>query len=339
MATEKQNSINLFISPNDKEILKKEEIIFIDLIPSSEALVLLSINNNIFLCHFSNDSFKISRKLVNIINNPKSKINSCYFCNGNKNILLLFCDELNIVEYTIDRGYISHIYYNSLGHSFLFKMNTQKCSNPQYGISNFCILKDQEIKVWNTLKYNKSNVLCVPDIKCFSYDSTGVVLYVSGKNSNNNFFLGVIKFVNEYECKEIFFKILDFIESKVEIDYLDIFDNNIFMFDKISNTIYIFKNYPINKFDFLMTINKIICPKLFIPFIGEKTFDEFGIICVDFNQSKKKYYKFSYGTNRVTEGEIDLDIKETFYFKENIIDKGILLVFDNSSKELKKYLI
>ena len=67
MATEKQNSINLFISPNDKEILKKEEIIFIDSIPSSEALVLLSINNNIFLCHFSNDSFKISRKLLMLL--------------------------------------------------------------------------------------------------------------------------------------------------------------------------------------------------------------------------------------------------------------------------------
>lgn len=339
MATEKQNSINLLISPNDKEVMTKEEIIFIDSIPSGETLVLLSSNNNIFLCHISNDSFKITKKLVNIINNPKSKINSCYFCNGNKNILLLFCDELNIIEYTIDRGYISHIYYNSLGHSFLFKMNSQKNSNPQYGISNFCILKDQELKVWNTLKYNKSNVLCVPDIKCFSYDSTGVVLYVSGKNSNNNCFLGVIKFMNEYECKEIFFKTLDFVEPVVEIDYLDIFDNNIFMFDKISNNIYIFKNYPINNFDFSMPLNKIICPKLFVPFIGEKTLYEFGIICVDFKQKKKKYYKFSYSTNRVTEGEIDLDIKETFYFKENINDKGLLLTFDNGTKKLKKYLI
>ena len=136
MATEKQNSINLFISPNDKEILKKEEIIFIDSIPSSEALALLSINNNIFLCHFSNDSFKISRKLVNVINNPKSKINSCYFCNGNKNILLLFCDELNIVEYTIDRGYISHIYYNSLGHSFLFRYLQSKINKLKWTPKN-----------------------------------------------------------------------------------------------------------------------------------------------------------------------------------------------------------
>ena len=152
MATEKQNSINLFISPNDKEILKKEEIIFIDSIPSSEALVLLSSNNNIFLCHISNDSFKISRKLVNVINNPKSKINSCYFCNENKNVLLLFCDEINIIEYTIDRGYISHIYYNSLGHSFLFKMNSQKNSNPQYGIRNFCNFKGSRNKSMEYLK-------------------------------------------------------------------------------------------------------------------------------------------------------------------------------------------
>ena len=340
MAAEKQDSINLIISPNDKEIIKKEEIIFIDSIPSSEALVLLSSNNNIFLCHISNDSFEISRKLVNVINNPKSKINSCYFCNGDKNVLLLFCDELNIIEYTIDRGYISHIYYNSLGHSFLFKMNSQKKQKLQNEIRNFTILKNQEIKVWNTLKYNKSNVLCIPDIKCFSYDNTGVVLYVSGKNNSNKItFLGVIKFVNEYECKEIFFKTLDFVEPKVEIDYLDIFDNNIFMFDKISKTIYILKNYPINKFDFLIPLNKIICPNLFIPFIGEKSLYEFGIIYVDFKNKIKKYLKFSYETNRITEGVTDLDIKEIFYFKENINDKGILLAFDNVSKELKKYLI
>lgn len=145
--------------------------------------------------------------------------------------------------------------------------------------------------------------------------------------------------MNEYECKEIFFKTLDFVEPVVEIDYLDIFDNNIFMFDNISNNIYILKNYPINNFDFSMPLNKIICPKLFVPFIGEKTLYEFGIICVDFKQKKKKYYKFSYSTNRVTEGEIDLDIKETFYFKENINDKGLLLTFDNGTKKLKKYLI
>lgn len=339
MDSEKQNSISLFISQSDKELLKNEEIIFIDSIPSSEALVLLSSKNNIFLCQITNDSCKITRKLVKVINNPKSKINSCYFCNGNKNVLLLFCDELNILEYTIDRGYISHIYYNSLGPSFLFKMNNQKISNSKNEISNFCILKENEVKVWNTLKYNKSNVLCVPDIKCFSYDSTGVVLYVSGKNSNNKYFLGVIKFVNEYECKEIFFKTLDFIESKVDISYLDIFDNNIFMFDEKSNTIYILKNYPINKFDFLVPLNKIICPKLFIPFIGEKTLYEFGIIYVDFKSQIKKVLKLSYGTNRVKEGDIDLDIKETFYYKENINGKGVMLVFDNVSKELKKTLI
>ena len=77
----------------------------------------------IFKTYLSSDYYKVimnSKPVItifelmkDIINNPKSKINSCYFCNGNKNILLLFCDELNIIEYTIDRGYISHIYYNS----------------------------------------------------------------------------------------------------------------------------------------------------------------------------------------------------------------------------------
>ena len=57
-------------------------------------------------------------------------------------------------------------------------MNCQKNSNPENGIRNFCVFKDGELNVWNTLKYNKSNVLYIQDINCFSYDTTGILLYI-----------------------------------------------------------------------------------------------------------------------------------------------------------------
>ena len=36
----------------------------------------------------------------------------------------------------------------------------------------------------------------------------------------------IIKFIDEYECKEIFYKNLTFLDSKTNIDYINSFDVN-----------------------------------------------------------------------------------------------------------------
>ena len=135
-------------------------------------------------------------------------------------------------------------------------MNWQKNLNTENRIKNFCILKKGELRVWNTLNFNKSNILCIQDAICFSYDCTGVALFILGKSiDKNSYYLSVVKFINEYSCQELYFKFLDFLESKIDINYIDIFDNIIMMCDKSFKTIYILKAYPINKFDFIISLN------------------------------------------------------------------------------------
>ena len=325
----------------DKKELENEKIIFIDYTLSNNSLIFLSSNNNIYLCHITEDSLEIIKKLVNIINNTKIRINKCYFCNEDKNYLLLFCDDYNILEYSIERDYISHIYYNSLGDFFIFKMNCQKNSNPENGIRNFCVFKDGELNVWNTLKYNKSNVLYIQDINCFSYDTTGILLYIVGKNNSKKiYFLSAIKFISEYECKEIYYKLLDFIDFKLDINYIDTFDDNIIMFDRISCNIYILKNYPINKFDFIIPLNyKNRDLPLILPFVEENLSHEFGLLFINFKEEKKKLININYKSKHIRNVDINLIIKKTFYFKENTKGKGLLFVFNDLTKELKKYLL
>lgn len=332
----------LSLSNSEKIDILKEKIIYIDFILSSNTLLLLSSNNIIYICQTEENSIKITKKLLNIINNSEININMCHFCNEDKNVLLLFCDDYNIYEYNIDRAYISHIYYNILENQYLFKMNCQKNSNPQNGIKNFGIFKEGELKIWNSLLYNKSNVLCIQDIKCFSYDCTGVVIYVLGKSSKSLYYLSVIKFINEYECKEIYFKILNFIEVEKDINYLDLFDNNIIMSDREFGKIYILKNYPINKFDFISTINKNnIIPPLLFPFIGENRLYQFGILYINFNDKSQKIINICYMNSNISYKDINIDLKEDTpkYFKESTNGKSLLLIFDDLKKELKNYLI
>jgi len=342
MEPKKLLSTDLILSDSDKPELLKEKINFIDFISSNNCLLLLSSNNIIVICEVSdNNSIKIKKKLVNSINNTEINITMCYFCNQDKNLLLLFCDDYNIYEYTIDRAYISHIYYNILGDTFLFKYNWQKNSNPENGIKNFCIFNEGEIKIWNCLQYNKSNILCIQDIKCFSYDCTGIVIYVLGK-SLTTYYISVIKFINEYDCKEIFFKSLNFIDLKRDINYMDIFDNNIIMSDRELGNLYILKNYPLNKFDFIININKNNkIPPLLFPFIGENKLYQFGIIYINFNENKQAIINICYKSNRMNFNNINIDLKSDSikYFKENPDGKGLLLVFDDIKKELKKYII
>jgi hypothetical protein len=332
-------SKDLPLSENDKKKLLKENIIFINYSLTNNSILLLSSNNIIYLCQIIDDYLRIIKKLVNIINNSQTKLYNCYFCNENKNIILLFCDDYNIYEYTLDREYISHIYYNSLGDSFLFKMNCQKNRNPENEIRNFCILKNCELNVWNTLKFNKSNVLCVQDVNCFSYDCTGVVIYVLGKSIKNSYYLSLIKFINEYEYKEIYFKLLDFVELKLDINYLDIFDNNIIMSDKKFSNIYILKNYPINRFEFIINLNnKDGIPLSFFPFIGQNPLYQLGILFMG-NNKRPKILNICFKTKKFNIVETQINIQNSYFFNENVKGKGVLLAFDDINKQLTKYFI
>ena len=338
--------INLSFNKLDKEELIEENIIFIDYTTSNNNLLLLSSNNIIFLCEVSENSIKISKKLRDIVFNVELKkidIINCYFCNEDNNTLLLLCNDQNIYEYSIKRDYISHIYYNVLGDNFIFKMNCQKNSNPENGIKNFCIFNNIELNVWNTLQYNKSNILTVKDAISFSYDCTGIAIYFLGKNSNskNPYFLSVFKFINEFESKEIFFKELDFLEKKVNIDYLDVFDNNIIMTDIKSGFIYILKNYPINKIDFiipLIILNNNL-PDLMIPFIGENHLYQYGLLLIKFKENKQKIFNICYKSNKISTKFEECKFYNIIYFKENNNCKSLLFSFDNEHKIIIKYLI
>ena len=214
----------LSFTSEDKNKLINEKIIFIDIAPKNNLLLLLSSHNTFYVCQISQKILAIKKKFENVIEDP-IKINKSYFCNENPNNILLLSDNRNIYEWTIDREYISHIYYDVLGESYEFKMNCQKnVSNENY-IQNFCVFQENKIDVWNTMKYNKKNVMHIENVNCFSYDSTGLLLYYIEKLIQK-YYIRVIKFVDEYECNEIYYKTLLFQDSKINIDYINCFDIN-----------------------------------------------------------------------------------------------------------------
>lgn len=326
-----------FIS-DDKNKLINEKIIFIDFSPKNNLLLLLSSLNNIYICEISNDSIQIKKKFESIIDKD-IKINKSYFFNEDPNLLLLLCDNYNIYEFTIDREYISHIYYDILGDSYDFKMNCQKNSNNENNIKNFCIYKDNGVNVWNSLKYNKKNVLTMENINCFSYDNTGLLIYLVGKLNQKNY-LKVFKFIDEFDCKEIYNKSLNFLDSKAKnIDYINSFDVNIIIADRNLGKMFILKNYPIKGIEFEISLNN--SSELYFPFIGSNRLFQFGILCLNIKESEQKVINFCFQLEKNEKNieNIKLKISDLFYFKESISEKGLLLEFDDLKKELKKYTL
>lgn len=323
-----------FIYENESKIILDENIIFIDFSLKNNSLLLLSSNNTFYICEMNNNAIIIKNKFERIID-KNIKINKCYFCNENPNLILLLCDNFNILEWNVEREYISHIYYDVLGDNYEIKMNCQKRLNFENSIQNLCILKDGEINVWNTMQYNKKNVLNAKDIKCFSYDSTGLLLYFVEK-LNQKYSIKAFKFIDEYECKELYIKILSCFDSKVNIGYLNIFDVNIIMSDTSSRKIYIFKNHPINKIEFDISINK---SELCFSLDDKNPLFGFKILCLNIKEDEQKLITFNYNPKEHNIKKIKLSISNLYYFKERINEKGLLLVFDNIKKELKQYEI
>ena len=324
-----------FVS-DDKNIIINEKIIFIDFSLKTNLLLLLSSHNSIYICEISNDSIKIKKKFESIVDKD-IKINKSYFFNEDPNLLLLLCDNYNIYEFTIDREYISHIYYDILGDSYDFKMNCRKNSNSENNIKNFCIHKDNGINVWNSLKYNKKNILTMENINCFSYDNTGLLIYLVGKLNQKNY-LKVIKFIDEFDCKEIYNKNLNFLDSKAKsIDYINSFDINIILADKNLGKMFILKNYPIKGIEFEISLNNN--SQLYLPFIGSNRLFQFGILCLNINESEQNLINClqSKEKNIIENMKIKLKISDLCYFKESISEKGLLLEFDDIKKEIKKY--
>ena len=338
----KLSPTKIFFLAQDKTKLEKEKIIFMDISLPFNHLLLLSSSNILYLCEFNNNIIKIKKKLEYILQNPETKITHCYFCNESKDTLLLLCDDKCIYEYSVNREYISHIYYLALGESYIFKMNWKKNSNPENGIKNFCVYKNRGLRVWNILNCNKSNTLYIQDLNCFSYDCTGIALYLLGKSDSKNlYYLSVIKFYNEYSCKEIYFKFLNFLESKIDINYMDIFDNNIIMCDRTYKTIYILKTYPLNKFDFIISLNNINGekPLLFFPFLGENHLYQYGLLYVNLKEKKQNLLNICYKSNRCSTDNVDLSFHKVYYYKENNNGKSVLFIFNDDEKQLIKYLL
>ena len=106
-------------SSNDKNELSNKNIIFIDFSPKDNLLLLLTSLNSLYLYEINQDKMQFKKKFEAIIEKT-TKIKKCYFCNENSNIILLLCDNFHIFEFTIDREYISHIYYDVLGDIYDF---------------------------------------------------------------------------------------------------------------------------------------------------------------------------------------------------------------------------
>ena len=336
MTSKKEINSKLFsLSSQDKNKLINEKIIFIDFIPKNNLLLLLSSNNVFYICEIINDSITIKKTFRNVIDS-KIEINKSYFCNENPNIILLLSNNENIYEWTVDREYISHIYYNVLGDSYEFKMNCQKNSNNENEIQNFCIYKDDTINVWNTMKYNKKNVLHVKNVNCFSYDSTGLLLYYIEKLNQKNS-IRVIKFIDEYECKEIFYKNLTFLDSKTNIDYINSFDVNIIISDTKLGKLFVLKNYPIKEKEFEISLNNN--NNIYLPFIGQNPLYQFGLLCLNINNNSQALINLCFKSKTKNIENIDLIISDLIYFKENNQGKGLLLIFNDIKKELAQYEI
>ena len=320
-----------FISKDKNELLN-ENIIFIDFSPKYNSLLLLSSHNTFYICEMIDNKFIIKKKFEAIIDS-KIKINKCYFCYENPKLILLLCDNYSIFEWNVDREYISHIYYDVLGEIYEFKMNCQKNSDIVNNVENFCILKDEVINVWNSMKYNKKNVLNIKSVKCFSYDFSGLLLYFISKLNQKNF-IKVIKFIDEFECKEIYNKPLKCFDSKVNIDYLNSFDDNIIMSDTNLEKIYIFKNHPINQIEFEIHINK---HQFYFPLSGKNPLFEFKVLCLNIKEDEQKLIAFNFNPKMYNIEKVKLSISNLFYFKESIKEKELLIVFDDIKKDFKQY--
>ena len=323
----------LSFTSEDKNKLINEKIIFIDIAPKNNLLLLLSSHNTFYVCQISQKILAIKKKFENVIEDP-IKINKSYFCNDNPNNILLLSDNRNIYEWTIDREYISHIYYDVLGESYEFKMNCQKnVSNENY-IQNFCVFQENKIDVWNTMKYNKKNVMHIENVNCFSYDSTGLLLYYIEKLIQK-YYIRVIKFVDEYECNEIYYKTLLFQDSKINIDYINCFDINIIISDTKLGKVFIYKSYPIKEKEFEISLNNTY--SLYFPFVGLDPLFQFGILCFNINNNSQTLINLCYKTMAKNIENVDLTIPDLYYMKEIINGKGLLLGFNDITKELIQY--
>jgi hypothetical protein len=334
MTSKKEINSKMFsLSSQDKNKIINEKIIFIDFTPKNNLILLLSSNNTLYICEIINDIITIKKTFRNVIDS-KIEINKSYFCNENPNIILLLSNNENIYEWTVDREYISHIYYDVLGDSYDFKMNCQKNPNNENKIQNLCVHKDHEINVWNTMKYNKKNVLHVENVNCFTYDSTGLLLYYIEKLNLKNS-IRVIKFIDEYEGKEIFYKNLTFLDSKTNIDYINSFDVNIIISDTKLGKLYVLKNYPIKEKEFEISLNNNY--NLYMPFIGQNPLYQFGILCLNINNVSQTLINLCFKSKTKNIENVDIIISDLIYFKENNQGKGLLLTFNDLKKELIQY--
>jgi hypothetical protein len=334
MSSKKEIKAKAFsFNSEDKNKIINEKIIFIDIAPKNNLILLLSSHNTFYICEIINNLLTIKKKFGNVIDSA-IKISKSYFCNENPNNILLLSDNSNIYEWTIDREYISHIYYDVLGETYEFKMNCQKNATCENVIQNFCIFQENKINVWNSMKYNKKNVMHVENVNCFSYDSTGLLLYYIEKLIQK-YYIRVIKFVDEYECKEIYYKTLLFQYSKINIDYINCFDVNIIISDTKLGKVFIYKNYPIKEKDFEISLNNTY--SLYMPFIGLDPLFQFGILCFNINNNSQSLINVCYKSKTKNIENVELRISDLYYLKENIKGKGLLLGFNDLTKELIQY--
>lgn len=339
-------SKKLSFAKEDLTKISKEEIIFMDTDKTNSNLILLlSSESAIYICEVG-DTIKIKMKLEDIVDKYINIIKA-YFTEDN-NKLLLFCNNNNIVEYTINRQYISHIYNNCFSNLVNFQMNINYTNNfKNLRIQNFAILNDDHIlKVWNLLKDNKENPFTINKTINFCYDKTGLALYLIIAKSKFQSYnkINIYKFENEMDCKEIFYKLLEFINY--DVIHIDTFETKVILLDS-ENNIYILNNYPMDKSEYVISLaNNEFKPTLFVPIRIEQKDEKFNFF---FSDSETQYF-LETGDEDPSVKKLNGDCSKIFSVtkpkdKENEKDKGkeknrtIVQTFNNKTKTITKYLM
>ena len=80
-----------------------------------------------------------------------------------------------------------------------------------------------------------------------------------------------------------------------------------------------------------------MCSPTFLPFLGPNPLYQFNILSIDIKKVKQKYFTMCYKTKEKKIDEIELKTSDLKYFKESTNGKGILIFFDDKTKDILVY--
>lgn len=203
---------------------EEQQISCIDYSKSRNEILLLTSDGVIYLYKLENP-LKLNNKYPHIHYDPDISVINAVFSNSSNEKLLLFCDNFDIVEFSIDRSYIFHIFYQAFSEITLFKLNLRPDQiNERTKVKNFSILDNQNIlKIFNNSEDNKNSYPEISGVNSFIYTKGGTTMFIlmkKGVDMKNK--IRVLSFENQDKCKEIFSEYLIFNKNEEVMDIFSI---------------------------------------------------------------------------------------------------------------------